>query len=379
MLSWTLTLTRIRGIEIKVHVTFVLILIWAAYYWGADADDGARGIVFGVVATILLFFCVTLHELGHAVVAQHYGIEVRDITLLPIGGVARIEVPEQPKQELWIAVAGPAVNVAIAAVLIGIGAVLQATSLVTPNDLLDSMRSAEWDGLLPYLTLANVYLVAFNVIPAFPMDGGRILRAVLALRMEYARATAIAVAIGQALAFVFGLAGFATGSFFLILIAIFVWFGASAEGQQVAIRGVLGGATVDQVMIRQPQALSPTDSLGRAVGLTLSTAQSDFPVVDGGERVVGLLTMDDLLRGLQESPGSSVGAVMHREFPTARPEETIVDVQARLADSGVRALPIVAPDGRLAGFLTAGDIGEAFRILSIRPQLVGRGPVAGRR
>lgn len=378
-MGWSLTLTRVRGIEIKVHATFILILIWAAYYWGASVNDGARGVAFGIVATLLLFLCVTLHELGHAVTAQHYGIAVRDITLLPIGGVARLEVPDNPRQELWIAVAGPAVNVVIAVVLIVIGALLRATSIVSPGNLLDSMRNASWDGLLPYLTLANLYLVAFNAIPAFPMDGGRILRALLALRMDYRRATAIAVSVGQGLALLFGLAGFATGDFFLIVIAIFVWFGASAEGQHVTVSNVLGGATVAQVMIRQPQLLYPTDPLSRAVGLTLSTAQADFPVVDGNAQVVGLLTMDDLLRGLQETPGSPVGAVMHRDFPTARPDEAIMTVQARLAESRVRAMPIVASDGTLAGFLTAGDIGEAFRILSVRPQMIGRQPVVGGR
>jgi Zn-dependent protease len=375
-MGWSITLTRVRGIEIKVHVTFVLILIWAAYYWGGD---GTRGIVYGVVATLLLFLCVTLHELGHALTAQRYGIDVHDITLLPIGGVARIDVPENPRQELWIAVAGPAVNIAIAALLIVVGAVLSATSLLTPGNLIDSMRDAEWDGLLSYLTLANIYLVVFNAIPAFPMDGGRILRAFLALRMDYRRATGIAVSVGQALAFAFGLLGFATGDFFLIVIAIFVWFGASAEGQQVAVTSVLGGATVDQVMTRQPQVLYPTDSLSRAVGLTLSTSQSDFPVVDGNGRVTGLLTMDDLLRGLQATPGSPVGTVMHREFPTATPEDTIVSVQARLGESGVRALPILGPDGSLVGFLTVGDISEAFRILSVRPQMIGRQAAAVRR
>jgi Zn-dependent protease len=153
-MNWSFPLLRLRGIEIKVHATFALILVWAAYYWGFGTDAGARGALFGVVATLLLFVCVTLHELGHAVAAQRYGVEVRDITLLPIGGVARIEIPENPKQELWIALAGPAVNVAIAAVLIAAGAVLQATSLVMPTDLRDTMRDAEWSGLLAYLTLA---------------------------------------------------------------------------------------------------------------------------------------------------------------------------------------------------------------------------------
>lgn len=372
-MGWSFTVLRVRGIDIKVHATFALILIWAAYYWGADADDGARGVAFGVIATLLLFLCVTLHELGHALTAQHFGIEVHDITLLPIGGVARIEVPNNPRQELWIAAAGPAVNVVIAIVLVALGAILSATSLLSPSHLLDSMRDAKWDGLLAYLTVANIYLVLFNIIPAFPMDGGRILRAFLALRMDYGRATQIAVSIGQGLAFLFGLIGFATGNYFLIVVAVFVWFGASAEGQQVAVRGVLGGAVVDQVMIRQPQVLSPNDPLSRAVGLTLSTSQSDFPVLDGNERVVGLLTFDDLVRGLHESPGSPVGTVMHRDVATARPEESIIAVQARLAESRMRSLAVVTAEGRLAGFLTAADIGEAFRLLAVRPQVLGRG------
>jgi Zn-dependent protease/predicted transcriptional regulator len=371
-MSWSLTLGRVRGIEIRVHATFLLILVWAAYFWGSVENAGGRGIAFGIVATLLLFVCVTLHELGHSLMAQHYGIKVEDITLLPIGGVSRIEVPESPRQELWITAAGPAVNVVIAVVLIAVGAVLQATSIVTPSHLIDSMRNAEWSGLLPYLTLTNIYLVIFNVIPAFPLDGGRIFRALLALRLDYARATSIAVAVGEGMALLLGLAGFATGNFWLVIIAVFIWLGASQEGRQVTVKNILGGATVDQVMIRQPQSLSPNDPLTRAVGLTLSTAQADFPVVDGSGQVVGLLTMDDLVRGLHESAGSPVGAVMHRSFPTARPDEPIVAVQARLSDSRVRAMPIVAPDGSLAGFLTAADIGEAFRLLSVRPQLIAR-------
>src|SRR5918999_2300432 len=165
-MSWSLPLLRLRGIEIKVHATFALVLVWAAWYWGFGTDAGLQGALYGVVATLLLFACVTLHELGHAFAAQRYGIEVQDITLLPIGGVARIEVPENPRQELWIALAGPAVNVAIAAVLIAAGAVLRATSLLMPADLTDTMRNAEWSGLLAYLTLANIGLVLFNAIPA---------------------------------------------------------------------------------------------------------------------------------------------------------------------------------------------------------------------
>ena len=368
-MNWSIPLLRVRGIQIKVHVTFALILIWAAYYWGIGTDAGLQGALFGVVATLLLFVCVTLHELGHAFQALRYGIEVEDITLLPIGGVARLRVPDNARQELAIAVAGPLVNVAIAAVLIALGGILQATSLLTPADLDDTMRDAEWSGLLAYLTLANIWLVLFNAIPAFPMDGGRVLRALLALRLDYARATGIAVAIGQGLALLFGLVGFATGNFYLILIAAFVWFGASQEGAQVTLRRVLGGSTVGQAMIQRPQVLTAIDPLARAVELTLSTAQSDFPVVDTGDRVVGLLTLDDLLRGLRDRPAASVGDVMRRQFPVARAGESVVAAQGQLGEAGIRALPVVQPDGRLAGLLTAADIGEAFRLLTARSQM----------
>jgi Zn-dependent protease/CBS domain-containing protein len=372
-MSWSIPLLRVRGIEIKVHVTFALILIWAAYYWGVETDEGVQGALFGIVATLLLFVCVTLHELGHAFQALKYGIKVEDITLLPIGGVARLQVPDNARQELAIAVAGPAVNVVIAAVLIVIGALTGTNVVEDPNQLATAMDRADWDALLPYLTVANIGLVLFNAIPAFPLDGGRVLRALLALRLDYVRATAIAVVIGQGLALLLGLVGFLGGNYFLIVIAIFVWFGASQEGEQVALRRMLGGATVGQAMTRRPQILAATDPLGRAVELTLSTAQADFPVVDAGGRVVGLLTLDDLLRGLRDQPEAPVGEVMRRQFPVARPEESVVATQGQLAEAGVRALPVVRPDGQLAGLITATDIGEAFRLLTARPQVSASG------
>ena len=372
-MSWSIPLLRVRGIEIKVHVTFALILVWAAYYWGIETGAGLQGALFGVVATLLLFVCVTLHELGHAFQALKYGIAVEDITLLPIGGVARLRVPDNARQELAIAVAGPAVNVAIAAVLIVIGALTGTTVVEDPNAISTAMGRANWAALLPYLTVANIGLVLFNAIPAFPLDGGRVLRALLALRLDYARATAIAVAIGQGLALLLGLVGFLGGNYFLIVIAIFVWIGASQEGEQVAMRRALGGATVGQAMTQRPRVLSATDPLGHAVELTLSTTQADFPVVDAGGRVIGLLTLDDLLRGLRDQPEATVGEAMRRQFPVTRPEESVTAAQGQLDEGRVRALPVVQSDGRLAGLLTAADIGEALRLLAVRPQVAASG------
>ena len=169
--------------------------------------------------------------------------------------------------------------------------------------------------------------------------------------------------------------GFLGGNYFLIVIAIFIWFGASQEGEQVALRRMLGGATVGQAMSQRPQVLSATDPLGRAVELTLSTTQADFPVVDAGGRVIGLLTLDDLLRGLRDQPAATVGEAMRRQFPVARPEELVAAAQGQLDEGRVRALPVVQSDGRLAGLLTAADIGEALRLLPVRPQagVIGAG------
>jgi stage IV sporulation protein FB len=365
---------RIRGIDLRVHATFALILVWAAYYWGFHRDTGLQGAAFGLVATLLLFTCVTLHELGHSLMAQHYGIEIEDITLLPIGGVARLEIPDNPKQELWIAVAGPAVNVVIVAVLIAAGAVLEATSIVTPSNQLESMRQAEWGGLLPYLTLANVWLILFNILPAFPMDGGRILRALLATRLGYRRGTEIAVTIGQGMALLFGLVGFITGDFFLLLIAAFVWIGAAAEGEQGVARTVLRRVKVGNAMTRRPHVLSSSDSVTRAVHLTMSTSQADFPVVDGYGRLVGLLTANDLLAAVRDRPTATVESLMRRDVPKLSGDESLADAQQRLIESNLPALPVVDDQGRLAGLLTLADVGEAYRLLAVRPDLMVQHP-----
>lgn len=366
-MNWSVNLVRIRGIQLRVHVTFALILIWGAYYWGSQADDGARGALFGVAATLLLFLCVTLHELGHSVQARAYGIAVPDITLYPIGGVARLqEIPAEPVKEFRIAIAGPLVNLVIVALLWLVGAVADVPALRWPDDLFDALRNPTWEHLLPYLAFANLSLFLFNLLPAFPMDGGRILRSLLAMRLDYRRATGIAVAVGQAMAFLFGLYGFASGNYFLILVGIFVYMGAGQEGAQTSIRELLGDTTVAQGMIRHPWSVSPEFPLGRAVELTLSTAQSDFPVVDRDGRVVGLLTLADLLAAMPERPNAAIGAVMRRDYPTARPEETLVEVQARVAESGGRAIPVLASDGTLAGLLTMTDIGEVIQVLQVQ-------------
>lgn len=369
-------LLTVRGIDIRVHVTFFLILIYAALTGAADGR-GLNGAIFGIISILLLFGCVVLHELGHSIVAQRFDVPVRDITLWPIGGVARLErIPDKPTQEFWIAIAGPAVNVIIVAVVFVLAQVL---ARIQPElDLArieSSMLALQIAGLLSYLFTANLFLAIFNLIPAFPMDGGRILRALLATRMDYSRATTVAVAIGQYLALLAGLFGFLNGQFMLVLIAIFVYLGAGSEGQMVQVKSVLSDLKVRQAFSRKTESLSPDSPIERAIDLTLSSFQSDFPVCEAnadGEKLVGLLTKTDVLVALrQKSPNALVSEVMRRDFPTVDLDDSLFTVQQAMQQHRIDALPVMER-GQYRGLVTMQDIEEVFRLLSVSPQLLRR-------
>lgn len=366
-MSWSIKLFKIRGVDVRVHLTFILILVWAAYNWGKTTGAGWQGALFGVAATLLLFGAVTLHELGHSFQALKFGVRVRNITLMPMGGVARIEeIPEIPWQELRIALAGPLVNFVIAGLLILFGSLLQVRSILSLAELSQSLGQVSWSGMLAYLTMANLALGLFNLIPAYPMDGGRVLRALLAMKLDYSKATTIAVNIGQGLAWAFGLWGFMNGNYNLVLIAIFVWMGAGQEGRQTDVKSVLREIQVGQAMTRHPVTLSKNDRLERAVELTLSTAQVDFPVVRAEDGfVVGLLSEADLLKGLKEDGRQMVvSRFMHTHFPTASPDEPLFKAQQRMLEHRARAMPVLDERGHLVGLLTAADANEAYRLLS---------------
>ena len=371
-MNWSIKLLKIKGIDIKVHLTFVLILIWAAYRWSVSTGEGAQGALFGIVATLLLFVSVTLHELGHSFQALKYGVKVRDITLMPMGGLAQMEeIPEDPNKELRIAIAGPLVNFGIAALLIGVGALLNARALLSLEELQASLGHVSWSGLLAYLTSANLMLGLFNLIPAYPMDGGRVLRALLAKKMNHSKATKIAAQVGQGLALLMGLWGFMSGSWTLVIIAIFIWMGAGQENQGVQVKHILGETTVGQAMTRSPHALRVNDSLSKAVELTLSTSQADFPVLEwGSNRLAGLISEIDLLRGLQ-SLGADAAAreIMRTRVAYASPDEPLHTAQQKMLTGRTRALPVLNAEGELLGLLTAGDINEAYRLMAISPKL----------
>jgi Zn-dependent protease len=231
-MGWSFRIARIAGISIDVHFTFIFIVLLGAYQWGRQY--GTSGAIFGAILILLLFVCVTLHELGHAFAALRFKIPVRQIVLLPLGGVALLEdSPEKPIQELIIAAAGPLVNVIIAIVLWFVsGSSLQ---MLDGRNLLPMNGDLGVNSMITWLIQANISLVIFNLLPAFPLDGGRIFRAFLALFMNFALATKIAVYVGQGLAMLVAGVGLLTGNILLILVAIFIFSGARQERKYVHV------------------------------------------------------------------------------------------------------------------------------------------------
>ncbi len=366
----SIKLFSVRGIAIRMHLTFPLILIWAALQFGVLARGGWTGAIFGVIAFSLLFIVVILHELGHSFTAQRFGVEVKQIVLLPIGGVAQLaHIPEKPIQEFLIAIAGPAVNFGLAIVLGVVAWIAQFNvSLAQLPSLLLNLDGLSITALFAYTFASNLLLGVFNLIPAFPMDGGRILRALLAMRMSYPRATVVAVGIGQLLAFLMGAVGFLQGNFFWVLIAIFIYTGAGQERQLVLARSVLGDLKVEQAYSRGAQSISPQATLRDVVNLTLNSFQADFPVCDG-TNLVGILTHARLVESLnQYGPDRIVSEVMLTDVEPVGPNADLLDVQQRLTQMNLDALP-VSLGGKFLGLITNRDINEVYRLASIRTEL----------
>ena len=352
-MSWSWKLARIAGIDVYIHATFLVLVAWVALrYWHQGHTLAA--VLEGVGYILTLFTCVVLHEFGHALAAKRYGIRTRDITLLPIGGLARLErMPDVPIQELWVALAGPAVNVGIALLLF---AALRISGASLPVNEVGVTSG----GLVERVMLANMLLAGFNLLPAFPMDGGRALRALLATRMEYTRATQRAASIGQGMAILFAFVGL-LGNPVLIFIALFVWIGAGQEASVVQMKSALAGIPVRRAMLTHYRTLTPTSTLGEAADMVLTGSQQDFPVVTGG-RVEGVLSRSDLLAALTRSGRTAtVGDHMRRECATAAPSEMLELVLARLQRHNCHTIPVVE-SGVLIGLVTMDNVGEFLMI-----------------
>jgi Zn-dependent protease len=357
---WSIRLGSIAGIRIEMHVTFLLALAWVAVL----PSHGVQEAVHNVVGLLLLFGCVVLHELGHALAAQRYGIRTREIVLLPIGGVARLErMPEKPAQELVVAIAGPAVNVVLATVFGGI-LMLRGTS---PEA---ALALTGRQGLLELLFFANVTMLAFNLVPAFPMDGGRVLRAVLAFFMPYARATRYASLVGQGFSLVFAVIGVSTHNWVLVFIALFVFVTAGEERALVQTRTSLTGLPVSAAMVTAFVSLETRHELQYAVDLLLASEQKDFPVLEDGQ-LLGMLSSDDLLRGMSaEGPESPVGRLVKLDVAPIEASMPLDVALQRMSAARQHALPVMAR-GRLVGLLTLENVRELLLVLEARQRHAG--------
>lgn len=353
-MGWSIKLGKFAGIRVQVHLTFVIFMAWIALS-GLMAGKTGADVLANVGFTLGLFTCVVLHEFGHALTAARYGIQTKDITLLPIGGVARLErMPEDPKQELSVALAGPAVNVVIAAITLLVLTVTRGGPDFTGLNM-------ENGSFLDRIFLVNIFLVLFNMLPAFPMDGGRVVRALLATQMEYTRATQIAAHLGQSMAVLFGLLGFLYSPM-LIFIAMFVWIGASQEANMVEVKSILAGIPLRAAMQTSFETISPNDSLDHVTRLLLAGSQQDFPVVQG-DQVVGVVTRDSLIKSLGQKDELLAGDIMHKDIVLADVSDMLENAVQRLQECNCRTLPVMQ-NNRLVGLLTTENLGEFIMIQS---------------
>ncbi len=352
-MKWSWKIARVAGIDIYVHATFlVLIYLVGNSYWNQQGTMTA--VISGVGYILALFFCVVLHEFGHSLMARRYGIQTRNITLLPIGGIASLEkMPEDPRQEINVAIAGPTVNFVIA--------ILLYLYLYLSNTPITLEQLGVTGGSFLYrLMMVNLFLGAFNLLPAFPMDGGRILRATLALRMDHAKATQKAASVGQFLAVGMGLLGIMYNPF-LLFIAIFIWFGAAIESNADQLKSILGNASARHAMLREFHTLSPEDSLARAVELTLAGSQKDFPI-GYHNKLYKVLHYGDLVKGLQERGEHA----RISELPLQDILNVDIDEPLGKLLEGIQGDPrqtlCVTDNGQVVGLLNLANIMEMIKI-----------------
>ncbi|SNZ01389.1 site-2 protease family protein [Flagellimonas pacifica] len=360
MKKWSLFIGSYSGIKVFVHWTFWIIVGWI-FMMHFQMGHGWKEAMIGALFIIILFGCVVLHEFGHALTAKKYNIPTRDITLYPIGGVASLErMPEKPAQELAVALAGPAVNLVIAGILY--------IFLYANNQLLSISEIDHMGGknFLFNLMAANLILAVFNLIPAFPMDGGRVLRASLAFRMDKLKATNIATRVGQVLAIVFVFLGFFS-NFWLVLIGIFIFWGAGAEAAVENAKSVLVGHRVRDIMINQYSSLPPEEKLENAVGLLQNTQEQGI-VVEENNKVLGILTRKELVKGLSEYGAHyPISKIMRENYPRLSPETPLTEVYQYFAVGKLTLAPVLENE-QVIGIVDIQGINELISIENSRPK-----------
>jgi Zn-dependent protease len=364
-MEWAMTLGTVRGIRIRIHVTFLLLIPCAAYYWGALARRGWAGALFGIAIICAVFVFVLLHELAHSFVARHYGVQVDEIELSPIGGIAKMDaMPQKPWQELAIALAGPLVSLASAAPLgLAVLWMIQNGVVRSRDHFFYLLTKPSWPGFLLNLFVCNLLLALFNLFPAFPMDGGRVLRSALTWRMGQARGTLWTAYIGQVAAVALGMLGILHANVILILIALAIFVAARQDYRTTELRAVLSNMPVSQALITTAPTLSPDDRLASAVELAMHGRPAPYAVVAGG-RLAGLLTRIDITSALEfYDTGVRVGDIMRQDFPILCPTDTLAKAHQLMATSGLQALP-VAEGGQFLGMITALQLQEIRALLA---------------
>lgn len=347
----SIRLFKIQGISINVHITFFLLLflfLSMGFKW-----------LFLIVA---IFCFVTLHELSHSIVAKKFGIQVREITLLPIGGVASMtKMPDKPYQEFLISLAGPLFNIAVVIVFF-----LPLYYLLGPEVLFHHLSVKTFPLTIAHIYWINLILALFNLIPAFPMDGGRILRAILAQKMGYQKATKIAVNFGHVFALLFGYIGLIHGYIILIIIAVFVYMAASSEELQVDIRETLKKFTIKDILPSQFLTLDENATLAKVLELIFHSHQEDFPVVESG-RMVGFVTRHDIISGIhQRGMSVRVSDIMRKKFPVLRESDSLNKAQNIMQENNIKALPVVKGAGSVISVVTIEDITRVYSVMSSR-------------
>jgi len=352
-MRWSVPIGRVFGITLRLHVTFLIFLAFIGY--GGLVEEGWGGAAWAVALFSSIFACIGLHELGHSVVAQQLGVQVKSITLLPIGGVAALRnIPENPWHEIAITLAGPMVNAGIAAALLPVtGLPTHILFVVMPRDIHEFLLN---------LAQANITLFLFNFIPAFPMDGGRLLRAMLALVLPYRRATAIAATVGQGLAILFILAGLKF-SFWLVIIGMFIFMGAEGEERVVRMRSLLHDLDVEEVMSPDFVVLRPNTSVGEGLRMVYQTGQDDFPVMDG-DRLVGLVSRAAMVETANKIGAEIVVAeVMDADMPVVSPQDKVARVYEEMMSDGRTSFAVV-DGGRVVGLLGPENVSRYLLVQS---------------
>lgn len=344
----SIRLFSIFGISVKIHFTFLLLPLIFAHLYGAQ----------GVFLILFVFCCVTFHEVCHSLQARHFGVKVEQIILLPIGGVAGMgSIPEKPSEEFKIAIVGPLFNIGLALVLF-----FPAYFLLGPQNLFNPGIET-WPKTFAYAFWINPILALFNLLPAFPMDGGRILRAFLAKKMDYGKATRIAVGFGHTFAVLFGFVGFISGNLILIIIAFFIFMAASQEGVQVDLRLTLRKFSVKDVLPEQFVSVTSSTALSEVLALTLHSHQEDFPVVEDN-KLVGLLTRSDVILTIHQfGMQRLVRDVMRKDFPVAHINDPLVKIHKLMEEWQVKAIPVVNRN-HVVGIISLEDISRVYLLMS---------------